>query len=253
MFAAVNVASKRRPFLCDFPVLGQTEHLVTATVRQDGTVLHLMNLVQPPHLFQYVGAGTQVKVVRVAQDDVGVDDLLQFWLGHGAYGTNRSHRHENGRLDVSMICAQQARARLGRRVLGLQCDFQCVGVDDRTLLGGCPSNPKGNFTAWSAHFSIPWQWPSVLLLGLPWVRDGQMQLKDKCLWCSAFSPLAIGMTMAVETNAPIDVLSLIGGTLLGHQMKLQDRLSAWTDAPQAVPFLWARGSLKPWCSSVWDR
>ena len=58
-----------------------------------------------------------------------------------------------------------------------------------------------------------------LAMGARW----SAQLKDKVFVVLGLFTLAIGMTMAMETNSPIELfLSLIGGTLLGHQMNLQE-------------------------------
>ena len=70
-----------------------------------------------------------------------------------------------------------------------------------------------------------------LAMGARW----SAQLKDKVFVVLGLFTLAIGMTMAMETNSPIELfLSLIGGTLLGHQMKLQDRMERWT-SPKSGP------------------
>ena len=57
-------------------------------------------------------------------------------------------------------------------------------------------------------------------------------LKRKMFVVLGLFTLAIGASMALEVSRPIDVfLALVFGTLLGHALKLQDRLSAWTESP----------------------
>lgn len=59
-------------------------------------------------------------------------------------------------------------------------------------------------------------------------------LKRKMFVVLGLFTLAIGASMALEASRPIDVfLALVFGTLLGHALKLQDRLSAWTESPSS--------------------
>lgn len=70
-----------------------------------------------------------------------------------------------------------------------------------------------------------------LTLGARW-SDA---LKSKVFVVLGLFTLAIGASMALDASRPIDVfLALVLGTLLGHTLHLQERLSAWTDAPQAA-------------------
>ena len=69
-----------------------------------------------------------------------------------------------------------------------------------------------------------------LTLGARW-SDA---LKRKMFVVLGLFTLAIGASMALEASRPIDVfLALVLGTLLGHALKLQDRLSAWTESPSS--------------------
>ena len=64
-----------------------------------------------------------------------------------------------------------------------------------------------------------------LALGARWSSE----LKDKMFVVLGLFTLAIGSMMALETAQPIDLfLALVFGTLLGHSLKLQARLSALT-------------------------
>jgi uncharacterized membrane protein YqgA involved in biofilm formation len=68
-----------------------------------------------------------------------------------------------------------------------------------------------------------------LTLGARW-SDA---LKCKMFVVLGLFTLAIGASMALEASHPIDVfLALVLGTLFGHALKLQDRLSTWTE-PQS--------------------
>jgi len=64
-----------------------------------------------------------------------------------------------------------------------------------------------------------------LALGARWSSE----LKDKMFVVLGLFTLAIGSMMALETAQPIDLfLALVLGTLLGHSLKLQARLSRLT-------------------------
>ena len=64
-----------------------------------------------------------------------------------------------------------------------------------------------------------------LALGARWSSE----LKDKMFVVLGLFTLAIGSMMALETAQPIDLfLALVFGTLLGHRLKLQARLSRLT-------------------------
>ena len=64
-----------------------------------------------------------------------------------------------------------------------------------------------------------------LALGARWSSE----LKDKMFVVLGLFTLAIGSMMALETEKPIDLfLALVFGTLLGHSLKLQTRLSRLT-------------------------
>ena len=64
-----------------------------------------------------------------------------------------------------------------------------------------------------------------LALGARWSSE----LKDKMFVVLGLFTLAIGSMMALETEKPIDLfLALVFGTLLGHSLKLQARLSRFT-------------------------
>lgn len=64
-----------------------------------------------------------------------------------------------------------------------------------------------------------------LALGARWSSE----LKDKMFVVLGLFTLAIGSMMALETAQPIDLfLALVFGTLLGHSLKLQVRLSRLT-------------------------
>ena len=70
-----------------------------------------------------------------------------------------------------------------------------------------------------------------LALGARWSSE----LKDKMFVVLGLFTLAIGSMMALETAQPIDLfLALVFGTLLGHSLKLQARLSELTQPKEGA-------------------
>ena len=70
-----------------------------------------------------------------------------------------------------------------------------------------------------------------LALGARWSSE----LKDKMFVVLGLFTLAIGSMMALETNQPIDLfLALVFGTLLGHSLKLQARLTRLTQPTEGA-------------------
>lgn len=70
-----------------------------------------------------------------------------------------------------------------------------------------------------------------LALGARWSSE----LKDKMFVVLGLFTLAIGSMMALETAQPIDLfLALVFGTLLGHSLKLQARLSRLTQPTEGA-------------------
>ena len=70
-----------------------------------------------------------------------------------------------------------------------------------------------------------------LALGARWSSE----LKDKMFVVLGLFTLAIGSMMALETEQPIDLfLALVFGTLLGHSLKLQARLTRLTQPTEGA-------------------
>ena len=70
-----------------------------------------------------------------------------------------------------------------------------------------------------------------LALGARWSSE----LKDKMFVVLGLFTLAIGSMMALETEQPIDLfLALVFGTLLGHSLKLQARLTRLTQPSEGA-------------------
>ena len=54
--------------------------------------------------------GAQIQMLGVAQDDLGADILLQLLMIHAFDGTDGADGHEDGSMDVAMVCRNQSAA-----------------------------------------------------------------------------------------------------------------------------------------------
>ena len=117
VWTAVDMAAEGHALLLDLAVLGQAVDLIASGVRQDGPV--------PPHesmesspLLQHVQSRPEVKVIGVAQDDVGVHHIREHVLRHGFDRALGAHRHEDGRADGAVPGLQSPGTGAGMGILG---------------------------------------------------------------------------------------------------------------------------------------
>ena len=108
MAGAVDMGLEGDAFLLDFSLAAQGIDLVAAAVRENGA-FPAHEFMQSARLAEDLGAGAEVEVVSVAQDDLGFDVLCQFMLVDGAHGAMGSHGHEDGCFDLAVGGFQKAR------------------------------------------------------------------------------------------------------------------------------------------------
>ena len=101
------MAAKLHTFLLDFADASQREHLKAAAVGQHRAV-ETVELVQTASRFQHFESWTQIEVIGVAEDDLCLDVVFQFMQMHRLHRGLRAYWHEDGRLDVAMICMDDA-------------------------------------------------------------------------------------------------------------------------------------------------
>ena len=123
MPGAVDMGSEAAPFRSQFPDGGQGEDLETAAVREDGTV-PMLELMQAACLAEGVQTGTEVQMVRVAQDDLRLHILFQVLMIDAFDGAHRAHRHEYGGVDFAMVGRNHARPGGGLGVVGGPYEFE---------------------------------------------------------------------------------------------------------------------------------
>ena len=81
--------------------------LVSARVGEDRSV-PTFEPVQASRFVQDSGAGTQVEVVRITQDNLRVDVVQQVTFVHTFDGAHGPHGHEDRRQDVAMVRVDDA-------------------------------------------------------------------------------------------------------------------------------------------------
>ena len=102
VLAAIDVAAERHALFGDLAAVGQAEHLVAAAVRQNRS-LPIHEFVQPARSLQHLGAGAEVQMVSIAQDDLRADVVAQIPLRYRFDRTRGSNWHENRRLDDPVV------------------------------------------------------------------------------------------------------------------------------------------------------
>jgi|GEM_PF-6048796 len=100
----------------EFAPVGEGKDLIPAGVGEDRAgPLH--ERVKPAGLFEDFGAGPEVEVVRIAEDDLRPDVRHEFARRNGLHRADGAHGHEDGRLDGAVRGLDQSRAGRGVCVL----------------------------------------------------------------------------------------------------------------------------------------
>jgi hypothetical protein len=95
VLAAVDMALEYYTLFGDLAVGGEGEYLEAAAVGEYGAV-PVHEAVEAAGGFHGFHAGTQIQVIGIAQDNVGVYLFLQVLLGNGLYAAHGSYGHEDG-------------------------------------------------------------------------------------------------------------------------------------------------------------
>src|SRR5712675_2310900 len=99
MRGAVEMRSKLHAVLGDRAPGGEAEHLIAATVGEDGP-RPSDERVKAAAPSDQVVAWPQVEVIRVAQENVGAE-LFEILVEDALDGALRAHRHEGRRLNLA--------------------------------------------------------------------------------------------------------------------------------------------------------
>src|SRR5690554_5356990 len=105
MPGAVDVRLKGGPLFPEFASVTQRKNLKAATIGQYG-LIPTIKTVQATGLTQYLQAGTQIKVISIAQNNLSPDSCLQVAHLDALNRTDRSNRHKNGRQNFPVVCGE---------------------------------------------------------------------------------------------------------------------------------------------------
>ncbi len=99
---AVDVTLEVAALLLQLAYAREGEDLESARVSEHGAV-PVDEAVESASLFKYVGAGAQVEVVGVAQDNLSSHFLLQVALQYALHAAHRAYGHEYGGFHLSVV------------------------------------------------------------------------------------------------------------------------------------------------------
>jgi len=102
MLRAVDMAAELAAFLAQLTNAREREYLEAAAVGEHGA-LEAVELVQAAGSLKHAGAGAQVEVVGVTQNDLGVDVLVEVAQLHALHGAHSAHGHEDGCVNVAVV------------------------------------------------------------------------------------------------------------------------------------------------------
>ena len=124
MLAPVDVRTELAALLRQLTDAGQREYLKAAAVCQHGPV-ETVETVQAAGLFQHRQPGTQIQVVRISQDYLRLDVLLQLARMDALHAAQRTDRHEDRCLYASVVRGDFSGpcGRTGVRMLKFKCHF----------------------------------------------------------------------------------------------------------------------------------
>src|SRR5262249_18334635 len=109
MLGAVKVGTKADALIGDFSKFGQTEYLITAGIGENGPVPG-HEFVQTAQLANPLVAGTQIKVVGIAENDLRAE-FFQRFVAEAFYRSLRAYGHENRRFDQAVRSGQSSAPR----------------------------------------------------------------------------------------------------------------------------------------------
>lgn len=107
MLRTVKVRTKRDSIFFDLAEFGKTEDLITAAIGQDRLV-PIYELMKSAASTNNLSTGPQVEMVDVSENNLRAN-LIQFALLDRFDRSLRPHRHEDGRLNIPMVCVNNAR------------------------------------------------------------------------------------------------------------------------------------------------
>ena len=104
---AVDVRLETTPLLGEFADTGEREDLKSAAVGQYGSIPS-GKTVQAAGFVEDVGAGSQVEMIRIAEDDLRSDLVDQITMEDAYDAADGADRHKNGGLDFAVVGTEHA-------------------------------------------------------------------------------------------------------------------------------------------------
>ena len=102
VFRAINVTTELTTFVAEFADARERENLKTTRVSKDRAIPGV-ELMEATRLAENIESGTEIEVVGVAQDDLGLYLLTEFREMHTLHTAHRTHRHEDGGENLSVV------------------------------------------------------------------------------------------------------------------------------------------------------
>src|SRR5207302_4104280 len=141
MDGAVYVGPKPNTLLFDLSQPGETEHLISAAVGENGCVPS-HKPVQAPGPSNNLDARSEIQMVRVAQEDRSLD-FNQLPRREGLYAGLSAHRHERRGMNRAMIGAQYSGTSIVIPALNLILHYcfklRIFGSKCKALINGGPA------------------------------------------------------------------------------------------------------------------
>ncbi len=114
---AIYVALELHALFLNLAVGRERIDLIAAAV-SEYIAVPAHELVQPARLLEDLGIWPQIEMIGIAQDDVGIDILLELALVHALYRGHGAHGHQDRGLNRAVVCGDGAGTRGRLRISG---------------------------------------------------------------------------------------------------------------------------------------
>ena len=101
-FTTINMGRELHAFFGHFANIGEGEYLKTARIGQYGACPSLKTM-QSARFVQDLGAWSQIQVIGVTQNDLGINIFFKEGALHSFHSTDRAYGHKNGGLYIPMV------------------------------------------------------------------------------------------------------------------------------------------------------
>ena len=109
MLASVYVRTKFTSFRTELANARQGEYLEASAVGQHRTV-KTIEFVQTTRFLQDFQTRTEIEVIRIAQNDFGIDVFFYFVKMYSFDATQRADRHKDGSVNLTVVSCDESGA-----------------------------------------------------------------------------------------------------------------------------------------------